>query len=174
MLVLKTERLELHHLEPSDADFILRLLNELGFIRFVADRGLRTRQDAEAYILEKILPSYEKNGFGFYRVDGKEFGAPIGICGLAKREQLEEADIGFAILDRYAGRGYAFEAATATLEYGRKVLGLKSIIGLTAEDNAASQHLLEKMGMRCVGKTSLPGFAHESLIFRHPFPRSHS
>lgn len=166
MLVLETERLSLHHLETADAEFMMRLLNEPGFIRFVADRGIRTTQGAEVYISEKMVPSYVKHGFGFYRVDEKESGAPIGICGLAKRDPLEEVDVGFAILDRYSGRGYAFEAAAATVDYGRKVLGLKSIIGLTAEGNAVSKHLLEKLGMRCMGKTSLPGFAYESLIFR--------
>lgn len=165
MRVLKTEKLALYHLTTADADFMVELMNEPGFIHYVADRGIRTTADAASYLSDKIIPSYAKIGFGFYRVELKEAGQPIGICGLAKRDTLEEVDIGFAILERNSGQGYAFEAAAATMQFGGAVLGLKSIIGVTAPDNHASIHLLNKLGLSYCERVYIPGFAGERLIF---------
>lgn len=140
-------------------------MNEPGFITYVADRGIRTAADAAAYLTEKILSSYAKFGFGFYRVELKGSATPIGICGLAKRETLEDADVGFSILARFGGCGYAFEAAAATMKYGRDRLGLKQIIGITSPQNMISIHLLEKLGLGFQRKVHLPGYGPETLVF---------
>jgi RimJ/RimL family protein N-acetyltransferase len=73
---------------------------------------------------------------------------PIGICGLVKRESLEDVDVGFAFLPQYCGRGLATEAAAAVLDYGYQVLGLKRIVGITATANHASIAVLQKIGLR--------------------------
>jgi RimJ/RimL family protein N-acetyltransferase len=165
MKVLETERLTLQRLTLDDADFLLELMNEPGFLKFVADRGLRTTADAAEYISEKILPSYALHGFGFYRVDLRESKTAIGICGLVKREMLEAVDVGFSILKRFGGNGYAYEAAAAVMTYGRTALGLPQILGVTAPDNRASIRLLEKLGLRFQRKIHLPGYGAESLLF---------
>lgn len=165
MKILETKRLILRQLTTDDADFMLKLMNEPTFIRNVADRGIRNRADAAAYIAEKILPSYASFGFGFYRVDLKETSSPIGTCGLAKRDTLEVVDVGFSILERYWGKGYAFEAASAIMEYGRTTLGIDRIVGVTAPGNLASIRLLEKLGLKLQRKIELPGFGPESLLF---------
>src|SRR5207342_32952 len=121
----------LSHLTLVDASFMLELMNEPDFIEYVADRGLRTDADAALYLAEKILPSYEKFGFGLYRVDLKDSESTIGICGLLKRDTLDDPDVGFSILSRFCRKGYAYEAATAVLDYGRTVLGLAQICGVT-------------------------------------------
>ena len=163
--ILETERLILSRLTLADAAFILELMNEPGFIEFVADRGLRTEADAARYLTEKILPNYERFGFGFYRVTLKESGIAIGICGLVKRDVLANPDIGFSILDRYSRNGYAYEAAVAVMNYGRTVLGLTQICGVTAPDNRVSQHLLRKLELKFQRKFHLPGYGTESLLF---------
>jgi RimJ/RimL family protein N-acetyltransferase len=165
MNVLETERLVLRQLTTDDADFILELMNEPSFIRFVADRGLRTTADAAQFLRERILSSYEQFGFGFYRVALKESGEPIGICGLVKRETLEHADVGFSVLQRFCGKGFAYEAAAAVMHYGRTVLGLAQIIAVTAPDNQISMRLLEKLGLKYQRKIHLPGYGPESLLF---------
>ncbi|MEO5753131.1 MAG: GNAT family N-acetyltransferase [Chthoniobacterales bacterium] len=164
-VILETERLVLRQLTTGDAAFMLELMNEPGFIKYVADRGIRTKADAATYLAEKILPSYKKFGFGFYRVELKGSGTAIGICGLAKRDTLDDVDVGFSILVRFGGRGYASEAAVAMLNYGRKILGLSRIIGITAPENSVSIHLLKKLGLRYERKIHLPGFGPETLIF---------
>jgi len=165
MKILETDRLILRCLTKEDAGFILKLMNETDFHRFVGDRGLRTTEHAAAYLVEKILPSYAQFGFGLYRVELKRDRSVIGICGLVKRETLEWVDVGFAFLEGFRGKGYAFEAAKAVMDYGRAVLGLKRIVGVTAPENEISIRLLEKLGLRFEKKIHLPGYGAESLLF---------
>ncbi len=164
-IILETERLILRQLTLEDADFMLELMNEPGFIKFVADRGLRTTADAANYLREKILPSYAQFGFGFYRLELRESGTPIGICGLIKRETLDSVDLGYSVIERFSGKGYAFEAATAVMDYGLTGLGLPEIVGVTAPDNRVSIRLLEKLGLKYQRTVNLPGYESESLLF---------
>src|SRR4051812_23982397 len=110
MQILETERLFIRHLTQDDAAFILELLNEPAFIRNIADRGVRTIEDAQAYIQDGPIASYAKNGFGLFGVELKATGVPIGMCGLIRRDVLPDVDIGYALLERYWNKGYAHEA----------------------------------------------------------------
>ena len=148
MNVLTTKRLTLRRLSPADAEFIVELLNDAAFLRFIGDKAVRDVDDARQYILDGPVASYERNGFGSWLVALKETGLSIGICGLLKRESLPDVDIGFAFLPAYRSQGYAFESASAVLDYGRTELGLKRIVAITNSDNAGSIRVLEKMGMR--------------------------
>src|SRR3982750_718510 len=123
--VLETDRLILRHLAPEDAEFILRLLNEPSWLRFIGDKGIRTLEDARSYILKGPVEMYARLGFGLYLVELKEGLVPTGLCGLIKRDSLKDVDIGFAFLPEYWGRGYAYESAAAVMTYGRDALGLK-------------------------------------------------
>lgn len=164
-IVLETERLRLRRMSEAHADFVLELLNEPAFIENVADRGVRTLEQAEEFIAERILSSYQKYGFGSYVVELKESRIPAGICGLVKRETLDDVDIGYALLTRHCGRGYAYEAAAALLDYGRKTLKLPRIVAVTAPGNRSSIKLLEKLGMKFAKVIHLPGYGAESLLF---------
>ncbi len=148
MIVFETERLVLRRLEPDDAPFILELLNDPGWLRFIGDRGVRNLEDARAYILKGPVASYARHGFGLYLTVRKTDGAPIGICGLLKREDLPDVEVGFALLPQFCGQGYALEAAAASIAHGRSQLGLKRIAAVTAPGNERSIHLLEKLGFR--------------------------
>jgi RimJ/RimL family protein N-acetyltransferase len=164
--ILETERLALRQLDANgDAEFMVEVLNEPAFIKYVADRGVRTPADATKYITENMLPSYAKFGFGFYVVELKDTRVPIGICGLIKRDALNDVDIGFSTLREYWGRGYAYEAASALLEHGRRVHGLPRIVGITAPDNDASMNLLQKLGLRFERMIQLPGQTRETRLF---------
>lgn len=90
---------------------------------------------------------YERFGFGLYLTELKDEGVPIGLCGLLKRDTLDDVDVGFAFLPRFWSKGYAFESASAVMAYGRSVLGLERIVAITAPDNESSIRLLEKLGM---------------------------
>ena len=148
MNILETERLMLRQFISNDADFILRILNEPSFIQNIGDRGVRTLEDARAYLTKGPIASYEQNGFGLYLVTLKETGASIGMCGLIKRNELEDVDIGYAFLPEYWSKGYAFEAAIAVKEYARAVIGLRRLVAITDPENQASIRLLEKIGLR--------------------------
>lgn len=146
--VLETGRLILRWLSVEDAEFILQLLNEPSFRRFIGDKGVRSIEDARDYILRGPVDSYERFGFGLYLTELKDDGVPIGICGLLKRESLEDVDIGFAFLPQFWRKGYAFESSSAVMTYGRKVVGLNRIVAITSPENDASIKVLEKLGLR--------------------------
>jgi RimJ/RimL family protein N-acetyltransferase len=151
MKILETERLVLRRLSSDDAAFILELLNQPSFLRYIGDKGVRTTEDAVRYIQTGPIASYERFGFGLYLVELKETGVPIGMCGLLKRDTLPDADVGFAFLPDYWSHGYAFEAASGVMSYGREVLGLQRIVAITSLDNDASIRLLEKIGLKFEG-----------------------
>lgn len=165
MKILETARLTLRRLAPDDAPFILALLNDPLFLRFVGDKGVRTLDDARDYIINGPMASYAQHGFGLFHVSLKPADTPIGMCGLLKREVLADVDVGFAYLPQYSGQGYATEAARATLDYGRTVLGLKRIVAITAPDNEGSQNVLRKIGLRHEKTLRLPAYRTESLLF---------
>jgi RimJ/RimL family protein N-acetyltransferase len=148
MYVIETERLILRRLSVEDASFILELLNQPSFLRFIGDRGVRTINDAEKYILQGPMDSYERLGFGLYLTELKDSLASIGICGLIKRDALNDIDIGFAFLPQFWSKGYAFEAASAVMVYGREVLKLNRIVAIVSPDNERTIKVLEKIGFK--------------------------
>lgn len=147
MRVLETDRLILRRLTAEDAEFILELLNEPSFLRFIGDKGVRTLDEAREYIAKGPADSYERFGFGLYLAELKDAGSPIGICGLVKRDSLEDVDIGFAFLPGFWGHGYALESAAAVIAYAKDTLGLTRLVAVTSPDNHASIKLLEKLGL---------------------------
>lgn len=151
----------------DDAEFILELLNEPSFLQYIGDRGVRSLDDAREYIANGPMASYEEHGFGLYLTVLKEQGDPIGICGLLKRETLDDVDIGFAFLPRYWSKGYALESALAVMAYGRDELGLQRIVAITAPDNDASIRLLEKLDMRFEKMVRLTDDSPEGKLFAH-------
>jgi RimJ/RimL family protein N-acetyltransferase len=165
MTVLETERLALRELTAGDAEFVLELLNDPAFIRYIADRGVRTLEQAREYILDGPVASYARNGFGLWLAVLKAGGTPAGICGLLRREGLQDVDVGYAFLPRYRGQGYAFEAAAAVLDYGRQALGLRRIVAIVSPDNARSIRLLEKLGLQFERMVRLPGDDEEIKLF---------
>jgi RimJ/RimL family protein N-acetyltransferase len=163
--ILETERLIIRHLSSDDAPFILELLNDPSFIQNIGDRNVRTITDAESYITKGPVTSYEKNGFGLDLVILKETGESIGICGLIKRDTLEDVDIGYAFLPKFWRKGYAVESALAVLEYGQQVHGLKRIVAITLEENKGSVRVLERIGLKFEKMVKLAGDDTELMLF---------
>ena len=146
MTVHETERLLLRKLTVDDAEFILTLLNEPAFLRYIGDKKVRNLEDARQYILNGPVASYEHHGFGLLLVELRESHTPIGMCGLLKREQLPDPDIGFALMPDFWNKGFAFEAAEAVLRDARQRLRLGRIVAITSLDNEASIGLLQRLG----------------------------
>lgn len=147
MNVLETARLYLRQFSTEDAEFILTLLNEPSFIQNIGDRGVRTLEDARAYLLNGPIASYAKNGFGLYLVASKETNESMGMCGLIKRAGLDDVDIGYAFLPKFWSRGYAVEAALAVKNCAKDVVGLKRLVAITDPANESSIRVLKKIGL---------------------------
>jgi RimJ/RimL family protein N-acetyltransferase len=166
-VVIVTERLVLRQLDTTDADanFIRSLLNEPSWLQFIGDRGVRTTEEARAYIANGPMAMYRERGFGLWLVQLAETAVPMGICGLIKRPTLDDVDVGFAFRPDFWGRGYACEAATATIAHARNVVGLKRLVAITAPGNARSIRLLEKLGLSFERTISASGSQPESRLF---------
>jgi len=145
-LSLETSRLRIRQLEVDDAGFIYRLVNDPQWLRFIGDKGVSNLDDARDYIETGPLEMYRKNGFGLNLVALKDSNEAIGICGILQRETLTEADLGFAFMPDYRGRGFAFEASQAVLEHGLENLGLERVAAILSPQNTASEKLLRKLG----------------------------
>jgi len=155
---LRTERLTLTPPTPDDADFVLELLNDPGWIKNIGDRGVRTLDEARAYIAERFSKS-------LWLVVRDASGERLGMCGLVDRDGLDHLDIGYAYLERHSGKGYATEAARVVLRHAQEVLGHKTILAITAPDNTPSQRVLEKIGLKFVQMIDLPGHDAPSAYF---------
>ena len=163
--VLDTSRLALRPVTVEDAAFILELMNEPPYHENIGDRGVRTVSDAARYITEKYTASYETRGFGLYLVELKEVLIPMGICGFVKRELLDHPDLGFAYLQRFWSKGYASEAAAATLGFARDTLKLSYLYGVVSPKNARSIRLLERLGMQYLRSQAFQATAPASHIY---------
>ncbi|MDQ3064519.1 MAG: GNAT family N-acetyltransferase [Acidobacteriota bacterium] len=168
MKILETERTILREVTRDDDEFILDLLNQPSFIRYIGDRNVRTIDEARDYTESRFTESYKKFGFGMWAVELKENNAPIGICGFVKRDSLPAADIGFAFLPQYERKGYAFESAAAVMKYGRNILQLKRVLAITSKDNESSGRLLGKLNFKFKRLIVLPGDAEELKLFSFP------
>nr|WP_299386235.1 GNAT family N-acetyltransferase [Allomuricauda sp.] len=168
MKILETERLIVRQVGTNDASFLLELLNTPTWLEFIGDRGVNCLSTASKYVEENIKSSYIQNGFGMYLVQLKDSFEPIGLCGFVKRDYLRHPDIGFALLPKFEGKGYAFEASKAVLNHGRTQLGMQEILAITTAMNLKSQKLLEKLGLQQKG-TVRPDQKEDLLLFSISF-----
>ncbi len=165
MTVIQTERLILRRFTVDDAQFVLTLLNDPSFLRYIGDKNVRNLDDARQYILNGPVASYQQHGFGLYLVELRESHTPIGMCGLLKRPELPEPDIGFAFLPDFVKKGFAFEAAAAVLRQARDELKLQRILAITTPDNEPSIKLLQRLGFGFERLTKLADDREQVRLF---------
>ena len=165
--LIYTERLTLRLLRDDDGDAaaMLELLNEPGFHRYIGDRGIRTLEQARECIRIGPMVSYERHGYGMYAVQRRSDGAWLGNAGLVHRAALPHPELGYALLERHAGQGYALEAARAVLGYARGTLGLGDLCAIVTPGNARSIALLHKLGFCANGTVCLPGKDETLLLY---------
>jgi len=164
--LLETPRLVLRRLTEDDAPFILRLVNDPSWLENIGDRGVRTLEDAREFIRKGPLAAYARGEVGMQAVVPKDSGEPAGICGLLKRDFLEDVDLGFALLPEWRGRGIAGEAAAATVAHARAALGIRRIAAFISPGNARSGALLERIGFRREGRIPYPPDGSEVVLYR--------
>lgn len=163
--LFETERLKLRELTLDDTSFITELVNSEGWLRYIGDRNIKTKAQAQAYLENGPIKSYRENGFGLWLVELKEDKTPIGMCGILKRDQLEHPDIGFAFLPAFTGKGFAFEAAGATMRYANGKLNLSDICAIVMPENKSSVKLLEKIGMKYSKPFRFPDGKEELALY---------
>lgn len=165
-IILETDRLRLREFTLSDATFIIELLNTPGWIKYIGDRNVKTEEQAKEYLRNGPIKSYEINGFGLSMVELKDK-TPVGMCGILKRDNLENPDIGFAFLPNSMGKGYAYEIASAVMNYAKTRLQLPAISAITLPNNDASIKLLGKIGLKYIRTFSFPGEDEQLMLFNN-------
>ena len=166
MPIAETSRLHLSKINLKDADFFLKLVNSPNWLKYIGDRKVKTIKDAKTYIQKGTLKSYKDFGFGFYKLQLKEESKKtIGVCGLIKREQLKDVEIGFALLPEYEGKGYGFEASVPVLKLAEEKFKIKKITAITLAKNMSSINLLEKLGLTYEKKVKPFDDGEELLLF---------
>ena len=165
MRKIKTERLTVRPFTFDDAPFILRLLNEPSFIENILDKGVRDLEGAREYLRDGPMASYERHGFGLWRVGLLENDRPIGMAGLIKRDYFDAIDIGYALLPEYCGAGYAFEATSAIMDYAREDLKAEKVLAIVFEENVSSIKLLGRLGFESDGVVRIPGNDKDTKLF---------
>lgn len=163
--ILHTSRLSLRQFKVNDTAFIIELLNSPEWLKFIGDRNVRTTEQALAYLENGPFKSYQENGFGLWLVELKQTSQPIGICGLLKRDYLENPDIGFAFLPMFMNSGYAYEIVHATMVYANTELKLSKISAIVLSENVRSIRLLEKIGLHFVETLVTPGSDVELQVY---------
>jgi len=163
--VAETRRLLLRRLTTDDADLMLAIWTDPAFVQHVGDRGIHTIAQARQAIGDNVLTLYEAYGYGPYCMVRKDDAQRIGICGLFRRENLPNPDIGFAVLPSYRGAGFALEAARAVVRYAREGLGVNTLDAIVAPLNKASVCLLEKLGLKFQRSITMPGETEEIGLY---------
>ncbi|MFD2101047.1 GNAT family N-acetyltransferase [Flagellimonas iocasae] len=170
--ILQTERLLIAEADHNDADFIFELLNSATWLKFIGDKGIKTKKQALAYIDESLIGSYKKNGFGLYKLCLKSSLIPVGLCGFLQRDYLDHPDIGFALLPEFEGQGLMLEACNALMNHAKSKLKFECVLAIVLPTNGRSCRLLEKMGLQQIGTVTPKTGGQELLLFSNK--KSHS
>lgn len=166
MHILDTERLSLREFTPLDAPFLLRLINEPGWLRNINDPGVRSVAEVLPWAEGRLFKAYRELGHGFWAVQRRSDGELVGMCGLFKRAALPEPDLGYELLAEHEGQGYALEAARACVAHARERLGWATLMAITAVENARSVGLLGKLGFVEQPQQWIEGYSEPSRVFR--------
>ena len=164
-LRIRTPRLVMRPFQSYDAAFLLELVNEPDWLTYVGDRGVQSLADAHRFIEERLRESYRVHGYGLYAVEQAPLGIPVGMCGFVRRETLDAADLGYAVLHRHTGQGIATEACHVMLRFAAEALQFDRVLAITNVDHAASQRILDKLGFRSRGTIRLPHESSDTCLF---------
>lgn len=164
MIVIETERLTLREVDAGDGAFVHALHTDPDFLAQIGDRGIRTREDADAAIRERFRLAYAADGYGMWLVERTSDGAKLGMAGLVNRPGLDHVDVGYAFLPEGRGHGYALEAVRGVLAFA-DCQGIAPVVAIVSPGNAASIRILERAGLVADRRIRLPGAENDVLLF---------
>lgn len=169
-VVLETQRLLFRLFSREDQALIYTLNLDPEVTRFTHD-PIKDIEQA-AMVLEKtILPQYALYNHGRWAVHIKATGEFIGWCGLKYRAELNEIDLGYRFMKQFWGKGYATEAADASIRYGFEKLNINRIVARAELGNTGSIRVLEKCGMNYTGNEEMDGYPVCRYEAINPFVR---
>lgn len=170
--VLESARLRLCRFDAEDdggAALMLQLFVDPDFITHIGDRGVRTLEQARQAMRDGPIATEAEHGYAMWRVQLREDGQDIGMCGLVRRPRLDGPDLGYAFLPGFRGQGYAREAAAAVLAHARDILCLPRLQAIVSPANTASIRLLQGLGFALAGPVTMAEDAPPIHLFRITF-----
>jgi RimJ/RimL family protein N-acetyltransferase len=156
--VLETPRLVLRELAIADVDLIAPMLMHPEVMRYWPRPY--TREECDSWI-ENQQERYARDGYGYWLALDKATGAAIGQAGLVRQEidGVTEAGLGYIIHHRYWRKGFASEAAAASVNYAFEI-GKRRVVALIRPENRPSRGVAKRLGMQIEGGTMHAGFKH--------------
>ena len=150
-IILQSARLYFRKFTKDDMQLLLELNNNPNVIKYVHEPA-PTLENVTDILFNSILPQYKLYNHGRWAVHLKNNNEVIGWCGLKYIKEANEIDLGYRFKENYWGKGYGFEAAKATIDYGFNNLKLGRIVATALPENIASWKIMEKCGMKCIGE----------------------
>lgn len=168
-IFLETERLILREILPEDVDGMYALDSDHLVQRYLGNRPIKSKDEAMK-VIDHIRKQYVENGIGRWAMVDKQSGDFIGWSGLKLMRELTNNhinyyDLGYRLIRKYWGKGYATESALASLEYGFEKLELQEIFGAAHVDNMASNKILTKLGLERLNSFLYDGALHHWYKF---------
>ena len=153
---VETPRLILREVLPSDVDGIFALDSDPEVVKYFPNQLMTDRAQAEK-LIDYIRKQYQENGIGRWAIVEKESNNFVGWSGLkfvtdTVNNQSHFYDVGYRLLRKFWGKGYATETAFASLEYGFNVMQLNEIFAGVHIENGASDRIITKIGMKRIGE----------------------
>jgi RimJ/RimL family protein N-acetyltransferase len=144
---IETARLRLRGFSPEDLDALCQVFGDPEVMKYISGGKPRTREATREGLLRSI-EGWRKRGFGLWAVVEKASGRMVGYCGLTYLEDTPEIEVAYGLAQFAWGKGFASEAAWASLEFGFNELKLERIVAVVNPSNLASRRVLEKLGMK--------------------------
>lgn len=163
-IFIETERLILREVLPTDIDGFFELDGDPEVLRYL---GIKPVNDKTQVVdtINKIRQQYLDNGIGRWAMVEKETNNFIGWTGL-KLEKIKTNnhvnyyDLGYRLIRKYWGKGFATESAIASLQYGFEKLGIQEAYASANCENIGSNNILKKVGLKLIETFDLEGVNH--------------
>lgn len=174
---IRTERLLLRRWTAADREPFAALNRDPRVAEFLS--GPLTREQSDRFV-DRIEAGFDRNGFGLWAVEVPSISPLVGFVGLSvprfDAPFTPAVEVGWRLDPSSWGRGYATEAARAALAFGFDVAGLREIVSFTAECNARSRRVMERIGMThdAADDFDHPALSPESPLRRHVLYRVRS
>ncbi len=153
-IFIETERLILRELLSTDDERMFELDSDPEVHTFLGNKPVKSIEESRA-IIQSVQQQYIDNGIGRWAVVEKSSGSFVGWTGLKLIKELTNNhidfyDVGYRLIKKYWGKGYATESAKASVQYGFEQMQLNEIFGITHVENIKSKRALEKCGLKFI------------------------
>lgn len=155
--MLQTERLTIRPMRDEDAFHLFELNSNPEVVKYTGDVVTLNLADAQRILTQLVYPQFQQYQMGRFTVLLKD-NTYLGWCGLKFFPEKGEVDLGYRLLQRFWGQGYATEASRACLDYGFRELHLKKIMARAMPENLASIKVLQKLQMSFKGMDADPSY----------------